>query len=122
MARREARQYKALYFDIRINDLKKFFPKKNYLGAYADIKQYLLRHSFTHEQWSGYHSINRMSDLEIFDLVQDMANEMPWFSQCINHFEVTNVGTNYNLIDILEPVELELVSAPAVVADTGTSK
>lgn len=115
MARREARQYKALYFDIHINDLKKFYPKKNHLGAYTDIKRYLLRHAFTHEQWSGYHSKNRMTDLEIFDLVQDMANQMPWFSQCINHFEVTNVGTNYNLIDILEPVELESVPTPATV-------
>lgn len=31
---------------------------------------------------------------------------MSWLSRCINHFAVTNVGMNYNLLDILEPVEL----------------
>lgn len=107
MARREARQYKALYFDLRIHDLKKFYPKKNYLGAYADIKRYLLKNAFTHEQWSGYHSVNKMTDLEIFDLVQQMAVQMSWFSKCINHFAVTNIGMNYNLLEILEPLDLE---------------
>ena len=43
-----------------------------------------------------------MTDLEIFDLVRDMTYQMTWFSKCINHFEVTNIGTNYNLMDILE--------------------
>lgn len=62
------------------------------LGAYADIKRYVLRHEFAHEQWSGYHSLKKMTDLEIFD------------------FAVTNVGMNYNLLDILEPVELEFIS------------
>lgn len=109
MAGREARQHKALYFDLRIQDLKRFYPKKNHLGAYADIKRYLLSHEFTHEQWSGYHSMKRMTDLEIFDLVQEMALQMSWLSRCINHFAVTNVGMNYNLLDILEPVELEPV-------------
>ena len=111
MAKREARQYKALYFDLVVQLLKQYYPKKNHLGAYKDIKKYLLGHGFTHEQWSGYHSKARMTDLEIFDLVQDMAQQMAWFSKCINHFEVTNIGTNYNLMEILESedfsVELE---------------
>lgn len=112
MARREPKQYKALYFDIHVQALKDFYPKKNHLGAYKDIKRYLLKHDFTHEQWSGYHSTKKMTDLEIFDLVQEMAVQMPWFSKCINHFAVTNIGTNYNLLDILEPVELEPVLEP----------
>lgn len=115
MAGRETRQYKALYFDLRIHDLKEFYPKKNHLGAYADIKNYLLKRHFNHEQWSGYHSMKKMTDLEIFDLVQEMAVQMPWFSKCIHHFAVTNVGTNYNLLDILEPVELEPVPEPETI-------
>lgn len=118
MARREAKQYKALYFDLRVHDLEIFYPKKNHLGAYADIKNYLLNHAFTHEQWSGYHSLKKMTDLEIFDLVHDMALQMPWFSKCINHFAVTNIGTNYNLLDILEPVELEPVLEPEITVVT----
>lgn len=86
-----------------------------HLGAYADIKNYLLKRHFNHEQWFGYHSMKKMTDLEIFDLVQEMVVQMPWFSKCINHFAVTNVGTNHNLLDILEPVELEPVPEPETI-------
>ena len=114
MAKREAKQYKVLYFDLHVQSLKQFYPKKNHLGAYGDIKRYLLKHGFTHEQWSGYHSEKKMTDLDIFDLVHEMAEEMIWFSQCINHFEVTNVGTNYNLVEILKPEDAELDLEPTV--------
>ena len=113
MARREAKQFKALYFDLYVSELKKNYPGKNYLGAYGDIKRYLLKRDFTHEQWSGYHSKDKMTDLELFDLVQDLSDALPWFSMCINHFEVTNIGTNYNLVDILIPDALE----PIVTSD-----
>lgn len=42
---------------------------------------------------------------------------MPWFSQCINHFAVTNIGTKYNLLDVLEPVELEPVMEVAATTE-----
>ena len=36
------------------------------------------------------------TDLEIFDLVREMSNEFP------NHFEVTNIGANHDLMQIFE--------------------
>lgn len=58
MARREARRYKALYFDLRIKDL------------------------------------------EIFDLIREMSETFPWLQFCVNHFEVTNIGTNHDLMEL----------------------
>lgn len=106
MTRRDPKRFKALCFDMRTQDLKEWYPKKNHLGVYKDIKRYLLEHDFRREQWSGYHSDKKMTDLEIFELVKNMASEMDWFSKCINHFAVTNVEANYNLIEILGDVEI----------------
>ena len=58
MARKEARRYKALYFDLRIKDL------------------------------------------EIFDLIREMSETFPWLQSCVNHFEVTNIGTNHDLMEL----------------------
>ena len=55
MARTEARKYKALYFDIRIRDLEKYYSHTNPKGAYKKIKSFLIGHNFSHEQYSGYH-------------------------------------------------------------------
>lgn len=100
MARTEARKYKALYFDIRIKDLEKYYSHTNPKGAYKKIKSFLIRHNFSHEQYSGYHSNYKTTDLEIFDLIREMSDTFPWLQHCISHFEVTNIGTNHDLLDL----------------------
>ena len=43
-----------------------------------------------------------MTDLEIFDLVHEMDQVFPWFSQCLNHFEVINIGANHDLMQLFD--------------------
>ena len=43
-----------------------------------------------------------MTDLEIFDLVHEMDQVFPWFSQCLNHFKVTNIGANHDLMQLFD--------------------
>ncbi len=38
--------------------------------------------------------------MEIFDLIRDMSDAFPWLQHCVNHFEVTNVGANHDLMDL----------------------
>ncbi len=109
MARKEAKRYKALYFDIRIKDLEEHYSRSNPKGAYKKIQRFLSAHNFSHEQYSGYHSKYKTTDLEIFDLIREMSDAFPWLQHCINHFEVTNVGANHDLMelfteDIADPV------------------
>ena len=102
MASREAKHLKALYFDLRIKDLERYYSKTNPKGAYQRIQRFLLRHNFSHEQYSGYHSRFKTTDLEIFDLVHEMSREFPWLEKSMNHFEVTNIGANHDLMQLFE--------------------
>lgn len=102
MAGREAKHFKALYFDLRVKELKEHFSETNPNGAYGKIRDYLLKNNFSHEQYSGYHSRYKTTDLEIFDLVREMSRELPWFASCLNHFEVTNIGANHDLMELFE--------------------
>lgn len=102
MARREAKHLKALYFDLRVKDLKKYYSETNPNGAYGRIKGFLLNRNFSHEQYSGYHSQYKTTDLEIFDLIREMSREMEWLAPCLNHFEVTNVGANHDLMQLFD--------------------
>lgn len=106
MARKEAKHFKALYFDLRIKDLEEYYSKTRPKGAYELIKKFLTKRNFSHEQYSGYHSRYKTTDLEIFDLIHDMSDTFPWLQHCVNHFEVTNVGTNHDLMGLfVEEVE-----------------
>lgn len=111
MARREAKHLKALYFDLRIKDLKEHYSQTNPKGAYALIQRFLTSHNFSHEQYSGYHSKHKTTDLEIFDLIREMSDAFPWLQYCVNHFEVTNVGANHDLMDLfVEEIEGPIIS------------
>lgn len=104
MAVREAKHQKALYFDLRVKDLKEYFSEINPNGAYGKIRDYLIKRNFSHEQYSGYHSKYKTTDLEIFDLIREMSREFPWLAFCLNHFEVTNIGANHDLMQLFEEV------------------
>lgn len=105
--KRERKHYKALYFDLCVMNLKKNFSDTSPTGAYRRIKDFLLDKGFSHEQYSGYHSSFKTTDLEIFDLIWSMRKEFPWLGQSLNHFEVTNVGANYDLMKLFTEDSLE---------------
>ena len=65
MARGETRRHKAIYFDMRIKDLEKYYSATNPKGAYKRIKSFMLKHDFEHEQYLGSHSKKKMTDLEV---------------------------------------------------------
>lgn len=101
MAKSESKKFKALYFDLKIEKLKKHYSATNPTGSYRKIKTFLTKRNFSHAQYSGYHSNFRTTDLEIFDLIDEMNRSLPWLSKCVNHFEVTNVGANHDLMELL---------------------
>lgn len=100
--------YKAINFDLIINNLKEYYDKANHLNAYNDIRSYLTSRGFEHRQGSGYRSREKLSDIEITAVVREMGKKFPWLHKCVGQFDVTNIGQNYSLIAILEPEELDL--------------
>ncbi len=102
MSGRETKHLKALYFDLYVKKLEENFSKTNPTGGYRKIHDFLGKRGFSHEQYSGYHSGYKMTDLEIFELVHEMDQVFPWFSQCLNHFEVTNIGANHDLMQLFD--------------------
>lgn len=109
----ERRQHKALNFDLDTNALKQYYPSPHYRQAYRDISRFLQTNGFEHRQWSGYRSLQAMSDAEITLLVTRLNARFPWLSKCINRFDVTNIGRNYDLsalfVDSDEMPEIEPV-------------
>lgn len=93
----ERRQHKALNFDLDTNALKQYYPSPHYRQAYRDISRFLQANGFEHRQWSGYRSMQAMSDAEITLLVTRLNARFSWLSKCINRFDVTNIGKNYDL-------------------------
>lgn len=93
---------KALNFDLDTNSLKRYYPGSNYRQAYRDIKNFLVQNGFEHRQWSRYKSIEPMTDLEVYIVTQKISSAFPWLSKCVNHFDVTNIGKQYDMTKIIK--------------------
>lgn len=105
-----SRTYKALYFDLHVKSLKKYFSRINPNRAYREIRNYLLSRNFSHEQYSGYHSKYKTTDMDIFALIRDMRKAYGWLELCLKHFEVTDIGPDYDLMQIFREDALEIFS------------
>lgn len=90
---------KAINFDLSTNELKKYF--KNTAEAYNQIKDFMLQNGFEHRQYSGYASKEVMEDDDITLLVLNITNKFSWLYSCAQKFDVTDIGEQHDLKDIL---------------------
>ncbi len=91
---------KALNFDL---DTKKYieFTKSKATKAYIEIKKFLKRNEFEHRQGSGYISKYSLSDVKVFAIIQKMSIELKWLKNCVKQIDVTNIGKQHSMIDII---------------------
>lgn len=78
------------------------------------MKRFFVRQGFEHRQGSGYVSRKKLAQADIIDLLDLMNTELPWMSDCVTKIDVTNIGTQHDLKDMLKEMsvasEAELLS------------
>ena len=94
----ERKYFKALYFDLH-------YPGANYRQAYDDLRRFFKRHQFSHRQGSGYTSDNKLTTADVYDLMDELSQQLPWMGDCVNKIDVTNIGRQHDLINLLKPME-----------------
>ena len=122
---RERKQYKALNFDFMVSSLRDYYPGRDYRKAYLEIKQFLEQNGFEHRQWSGYISEKPLYPRNITALIVKMKSALPWLSECVRRFDVTNIGKQYDLTGIIKSdavsVLMEKDKSKPAVRDFGMS-
>lgn len=95
--KREAKKYRAINFDLKLKLLREYYPKKNILNAYKDIKSFMIGNGFSHRQWSGYRSNEKLTDRQVRNLMLKMRYELSWIDKCSTKIDVTNIGKIYDI-------------------------
>lgn len=96
---------KAINFDLDTKKLKQFYPCKgllSYKKAYKDIKKFMENNGFEHRQWSGYISKQNIDSYDVSVIIAKLSYKFPWLKQCVNKFDVTDIGNQYDLTDIID--------------------
>lgn len=101
----ERKYFKALNFDLDTHWLQAHYPGTNYRQAYDDLRRFFKHHEFSHRQGSGYISDSKLSTADIYDLMDELGQQLLWIGICVNKIDVTNVGRQHDLTELLKPTE-----------------
>jgi virulence-associated protein VapD len=109
----QQRRRKAINFDLDSACLREEFGgEQGRRKAYRRIQSFLAREGFEHRQWSGYVSKTPMSNADVYDIVDRLAQANLWLDRCVNRFDVTNVGNESDMLD-----EISLATAAATATE-----
>lgn len=89
---------KAINFDLRINNLRRYFNEANPNYAYDLIHNYMISHDFIHRQYSGYVSNEEMTENQLIKFVIKMSNDFPWLHKCLSKCDSTDISNLHDLI------------------------
>ena len=89
--------------DFNEEDLLTHYQEKT--QAYDDLRRFFKRHRFSHRQGSGYISDDKLATADIYDLMDELSRQFPWIGICVNKIDVTNVGRQHDLTELLKPAE-----------------
>ena len=95
----QQRRHKAINFDLDSARLREEFGESGRRKAYFRIQSFLEKEGFDHRQWSGYTSQKPKSNAEIYDIIDRLAQSNLWLAKCVNRFDVTNVGSESDMLD-----------------------
>ncbi len=115
----EQKHFKALNFDLDIHRLKDYYPGDNYRRAYDDLRRFFKRHKFSYRQGSGYISDIKLGTADIYDLMDELSQQFPWLGVFVKKIDVTNVGRQHDLMELLKETEgIEIDSSVLLVDET----
>jgi virulence-associated protein VapD len=97
--KREYYRYRALNFDLKEKALVNNFGKGNTASAYRKIKSFLAQRHFVHRQYSGYRSASALTDADTLFVIFGLYDTHKWLFDCVRRFDMTNIGTHYDVHD-----------------------
>ena len=86
---------KAINFDLDTLKLReKFLDTRK---PYNDIKKFMESNGFEHRQYSGYVSKKQLPIYRVISLISKMGKDYTWLKDCIQKFDVTEIGDTFDL-------------------------
>lgn len=99
------KNYYFLSFDLNIDNLKMYYPNKNINQAWDDIKRFMTKNGFEHNQYSAYISKDRMSRYDIRDFMESMYKKLPWFPLCANRVMLSELNSQEKLLTSITKIK-----------------
>lgn len=67
--------------------------------------RFFKNNDFSHRQGSGYVSNSKLTTADIVDIIDSFRKTFIWAGTCVKRIDVTNIGVQYDLTELLRPDE-----------------
>lgn len=104
----EGKNRVSIYFDLDTKKLREIYEKEkgiSYINAYLDIRRYMEREGYAHEQGSVYHSINEKTDMDVIRCITYFQEKESWFAKCVKKISYAKLEQKADLLPVLENLE-----------------
>jgi len=91
-----------IHFDMDTIALEKYYPKAAWRAAYDDVKGFLGKNGFEHEQGSGYHSVKPMTQADAVIVLGKMLDAYPWLHKCVKICTVADVPATFDVTNLFD--------------------
>ncbi len=95
----------SIYFDMDTHKLEDALGK-SWRNAYSDIRTHMEKNDFEHEQGSVYHSNSERGYMDVVNVIQELAEENQWFSDCVRKISFARISDEHDLLPVLENGQL----------------
>lgn len=98
----------SVYFDLNVESLKSIYEPMSghdYTNAYHEIRSFMEKEGYEHEQGSVYHSVSEKDRNDVVRTVQGLREEKPWMKDCVNKMSYARISEQHDLTVILQDME-----------------
>jgi len=102
---------KQIAFDLSQEELKEHYGK-NHINSYRDLRDFFKKNNWEHSQGSVYVSREPTSYEDMQYLLEEAVKKMPWLEKCAKSIDVTEIGAQHSLKEVLREVSEEVYGLP----------
>ncbi|MCI8364227.1 MAG: hypothetical protein HFG34_04695 [Eubacterium sp.] len=98
----------SVYFDLDVQSLKDIYEPlsgNHYTNAYYEIRSFMEKQGYEHEQGSVYHSAGEKNKADVIRTIKGLQEEKPWMKDCVNKMSYARISEEHDLTGILQDVE-----------------
>lgn len=95
----------SVYFDLDVESLKRIYEPMsghNYTNAYHEIRSFMKKEGYEHEQGSVYHSVGEKDRSEVIRTIQGLQDEKSWLKECVKKMSYARISEEHDLTGVLQ--------------------
>ncbi len=95
----------SVYFDLDVQALKNIYEPASghdYTNAYHEIRSFMEKEGYEHEQGSVYHSVGEKDRSDVIRTVQGLQDEKAWLKECVKKMSYAEISEEHDLTDIFQ--------------------